>query len=647
MLRSRIDLLERTLRAHSIDVDTSLARTFNAQGEDPGNHHLAHDHSEHSRELAGSLSSDALLNFDCDGEARYFGMTSGRLEFNTSPSNDAPDLPLPGDSPKDAEQLRFSRFNHDTVDEKLVSNDVEDELIATYFKWEQPWAQVVDEHLFRSHRATKGRYFSSLLLNSILAIASRYSTRREIRSDPNDPKTAGIPFLEKAETLLHSELRWPSITTIQSLSILGVFYVAIGSDAAGWLHAGMAQRLALDMGLNIDHASTALSESHSLQEINLRRRIYWSIYCMDKLSAIYLGRVCTMLESQADVPLPCRDRSSVQSGNEPAADRPSILHDKLLWSLVGVCQIMEKILVALYYPKSRIKGQEVPSFISTITLDLKNWSYNLPKDLNLDIGRASQSEPAVYILHMVYHTAFILLYKSFVLKSQDSAARKTSYAAAISICTVGSKYRKTFHSFYQSPITATHCTLSAVLTLIEAFNHYWDDINIAGTKSSIEIGLTVLKELSDSWYPAKRIHQNLDKLWRSARFFSSRGHRSLASEGAVASHHRGTDRQMNGDDDKTLPATNGKGTNSASEPILTSTASHVMEPREALGQESLPMFEDFSFLDPALGDPSLSVGLDLLDNFSYLETDRLFQSDALPTDYSVFDSSNGNFPQRQ
>lgn len=225
MLRSRIDLLERTLRAHSIDVDTSLARTFNAQGEDPGNHHLAHDHSEHSRELAGSLSSDALLNFDCDGEARYFGMTSGRLEFNTSPSNDAPDLPLPGDSPKDAEQLRFSRFNHDTVDEKLVSNDVEDELIATYFKWEQPWAQVVDEHLFRSHRATKGRYFSSLLLNSILAIASRYSTRREIRSDPNDPKTAGIPFLEKAETLLHSELRWPSITTIQSLSILGVFYV--------------------------------------------------------------------------------------------------------------------------------------------------------------------------------------------------------------------------------------------------------------------------------------------------------------------------------------------------------------------------------------------------------------------------------------
>lgn len=228
-----------------------------------------------------------------------------------------------------------------------------------------------------------------------------------------------------------------------------------------------------------------------------------------------------------------------------------------------------------------------------------------------------------------------------------SAARKISYAAAISICTVGSKYRKTFHSFHQSPITATHCTLSAVLTLIEAFNHHWEDVNIANTKNSIELGLTVLQELSDSWYPAKRIHQNLDKLWRSARFFSTRGHHSVASKGEVASHRRVTDRQINGGDDRTIPTTNEADPNSASEPTLTSTASHAIATREAPSQESTPMFEEFSFLDPALGDPSLSVGLDLLDNFSYLETDRLFQSDALPTDYSVFHGSDGSFPQRQ
>ncbi len=31
---------------------------------------------------------------------------------------------------------------------------------------------------------------------------------------------------------------------------------AIGADAAGWLHQGMANRLAIDMGLNLDGAGS-------------------------------------------------------------------------------------------------------------------------------------------------------------------------------------------------------------------------------------------------------------------------------------------------------------------------------------------------------------------------------------------------------
>jgi hypothetical protein len=32
-------------------------------------------------------------------------------------------------------------------------------------------------------------------------------------------------------------------------------------------------------------------------EIELRRQIYWALYCHDKLSASYTGRVCTLLVS--------------------------------------------------------------------------------------------------------------------------------------------------------------------------------------------------------------------------------------------------------------------------------------------------------------------------------------------------------------
>lgn len=59
----------------------------------------------------------------------------------------------------------------------------------------------------------------------------------------------------------------------------------------------MANRLALDMGLNLDAASLEGSGFLPIEEIELRRQIYWTLYCHDKLSASYTGRVCTMLVS--------------------------------------------------------------------------------------------------------------------------------------------------------------------------------------------------------------------------------------------------------------------------------------------------------------------------------------------------------------
>jgi hypothetical protein len=69
----------------------------------------------------------------------------------------------------------------------------------------------------------------------------------------------------------------------------------MGSDAAGWLHQGMANRLALDMGFNMDPSVLSGAVALPPIEIELRRQIYWALYCHDKLSASYTGRVCTVL----------------------------------------------------------------------------------------------------------------------------------------------------------------------------------------------------------------------------------------------------------------------------------------------------------------------------------------------------------------
>jgi hypothetical protein len=106
-----------------------------------------------------------------------------------------------------------------------VPQNLKDHLIDLYFTWEQPWYPVVNEHLFRHSERANGRYCSPLLLNSIMAVGSRYSDGPEVLTDPNDKNTAGRVFLERAEVLLHDQIKRPDITTIQALAILSIAYI--------------------------------------------------------------------------------------------------------------------------------------------------------------------------------------------------------------------------------------------------------------------------------------------------------------------------------------------------------------------------------------------------------------------------------------
>ena len=102
MLRNRIQLLERVLQAHGIDADASIAQ-LSATGDSPeqppdSGGTLASNVHELSLTFDGALTLDESLNFDQDGEVRYFGPSSGRMLFR-SPGNGKPtfslvDLPM-------------------------------------------------------------------------------------------------------------------------------------------------------------------------------------------------------------------------------------------------------------------------------------------------------------------------------------------------------------------------------------------------------------------------------------------------------------------------------------------------------------------------------------------------------------------------
>lgn len=127
-------------------------------------------------------------------------------------------------TPSDSRAELYARIR--AVDtEHDISEELKLHLIDLFFAWQNPWLQVIDEALFRESRKSNGRYCSPLLEWCILAFGSRFTDNHEVRSDPDDPSTAGKVFYEKAELILQFDLKFPTITTIQSLALLSSLHV--------------------------------------------------------------------------------------------------------------------------------------------------------------------------------------------------------------------------------------------------------------------------------------------------------------------------------------------------------------------------------------------------------------------------------------
>ncbi|GKZ24711.1 hypothetical protein AbraIFM66951_004123 [Aspergillus brasiliensis] len=518
LLRQRIESLEKLLDQHGIN-------TMDRGSQRPGKNldsFLANDKLEEAcsamdtlcESLKGQLSLDESLNFDKDGEMRYFGPTSGRLGFQGLPSSswskEAPQRdPQTDAAPNSIDDYLGLTAPSPVIDEIPVS--LQNELIDLYFTWEQPWYPIVDETLFRESMSSLGKYWTPLLHYSILALGARYSDSLDVRLDPNDPNSAGQGFLTRAKNLLHQEMEHPTLVTIQALGLIGMVYFAIGKDAAGWLHHGMADRLCLDMGLNIDPAGFAGTVSISAREARLRRQIYWTLYCHDKLCAVYTGRICTMLNQQGVVELPSEMKDSEDNTKTPADIQKAVI--PLQRALIELCQITEKILLSVWGPKPLVKESERPEFLESSLLALGSWFYDLPQNLRID---RSNSVPQAYTLHMIYHTTKILLAIPFLLSPGDydmpgpknetaEKARTVSRDSAKTMCVVAQKYCRAFGNFRRSPISAMHSTLIAARIIL-------DEPDCPSKRNQLRMCLAVLDRLSKSWYPARHIANNLRKL---------------------------------------------------------------------------------------------------------------------------------------
>lgn len=305
-----------------------------------------------------------------------------------------------------------------------------------------------------------GPYCSKLLLNAIFACASKYSDRTYLRDNPADPLSAGRRFFQRCDELIAQELPFgrPSIPTVVAFLLLGSTFIARGDISKGWSYTGFAARMVYDLGLHLDCKSRT-----SLEDVEVRRRVFWGAFICDKLQSLYLGRPMAMHLHDNQCPAEFVDTFEELDLWTPYVDpelpastvlcQPAPVYSvSTFQQLCYLSKLMTRIINCFY--SSHTAVSKATSNLQTLDAALSDWYNQLPVHLAFDhcISNKAIPTPNVLNLHNTYHSLVILLNRPFVsdghLRSQFTNTTRSCWKkcmiAARNITSIVSTYRGTF-----------------------------------------------------------------------------------------------------------------------------------------------------------------------------------------------------------
>ncbi|KAF4429278.1 putative transcriptional regulatory protein [Colletotrichum fructicola] len=370
-----------------------------------------------------------------NGVSSYHGRTSAlfeeSLQERTSVADLRPRMPdewiekgLVAEAAKQR-QLEDFKYRAGTLDFDGVDPELGMHLLSLHWNRQHHSFLLTYRPAFMRDMACGGPYFSKILLNAIYFGASKFSPRREVRRDPNDVRTAGWAFRERVRKLLGDALDSSDITTIQALLVMTNSLFALGDErSAAWLYAGLAFRMIIDLGMHVDAPGLGITRKFSDEDLEIRRRVFWGAFVVDKIQSLYQGRPASLKESDTLVPIKFLDTFeefenwapfaySAQNHSYPGSPAYSV---STFTHLCRLSVVMSDILSCIYTERAFDKSpQELSTMLETLSSKLAAWKVDLPAHLIFDPKSNTRVPPPhVLSLHAMYHVLTILLHRPFV-----------------------------------------------------------------------------------------------------------------------------------------------------------------------------------------------------------------------------------------
>lgn len=407
-------------------------------------------------------------------------------------------------------------------------------LLSLFWTWHNPVFAIVDKKMFERDldsflnpsnnnnepsvpptpitipTQTSTKYFSPALLNAMLALGS-------LLDDSYD----GHPYHIKARILLNTEIEEPQITTVQAAALLGIYEAMSDRDALGWVYSGMAMRMAVDMGYNLDPKQWVEQGCLTQQEAQMRLKTFWGCFIAERMWSFCLGRPSSIRLNDVAVPRPSEDVKDPKDFKDakdsedteawvpyvgPDVELPTIWKEYTALGqvklsnvyLVKLAEIMAEIQEVLFSCSEKYTQAMFWDFASKMHVKLTQWYTTLPPPLLCSPNSQKPVVAHIVLLHLQYHATVINLFKPFLHEGLNES--------------MDEKPIKTEDSENSSKITDntlknTNTTNPSVLASI----HAADLCRSAAFQIS---GL--LNRYHHSWYSLRRIHPSAVQIAFSA-----------------------------------------------------------------------------------------------------------------------------------
>ncbi|KAI9048299.1 hypothetical protein LZ554_008094 [Drepanopeziza brunnea f. sp. 'monogermtubi'] len=233
-------------------------------------------------------------------------------------------------------------------------------------------------------------------LFTVFALGEIYTVRS---TKPSGNGVPGIAFFLKALDFFQDLYEEPTVEYIETLLLLSFYSTTLNRRNTAYTYIGLAMRLSMMLGL---HRKIPESSPLSAAERQHRIRVWWTVYCLDRMMSSKLGHPAMMQDTDIDADLPSLDGLSPK-------DSADFYDPAYLLASISLARIVENVLGNIYHIPQPGRANTFVQGVQTIFTSLRNFQSGLPAMLRLEpYNTPMYANRSVASLHLHFNQCVIL-----------------------------------------------------------------------------------------------------------------------------------------------------------------------------------------------------------------------------------------------